>query len=431
MTDITANVVVSNPRPVFTDSRTFKALANGRVYIGLIDTDPTIPSNQIPVYVENEDGSHVQINQPLIINAAGKIVYNGQVVKVVTAQGHSMKVMDAYGAEVDYIPDVLKYDPDQFSLQLASGDGSDVGYRFNSNALHQTMKSRFDAEPIYLSSYCAPSKTVDNSLQIQKAINDALSLKKKLIVDGEFYSSKALYANLPTTYNGTYSFIMEGYGKSSSGINFPTGVRGFILKSVNNSASDTVYGPRISDIYIYCPTYDIVSAPVPSTQNFTAGIYFECGLGMGDFVNVNIRGFDYGDHCGSKTIFLSRIVGCNYLQCYNGIKFPDAGATSMFVDRTYVFHSRGTAYFLTGYYSTYGTLACDRSEGDIYRFSYFKGTIGALAFERFTAANIGTLVRFALSDVTVGHIYMQDLQGAVDANSKLLDINGSRVNVEN
>lgn len=118
MADITANVVVTNPRPVFTDSRTFKAVANGRVYVGMPDTDPTIPTNQIPVYIENEDGSHVQISQPLIINAGGKIVYNGQIVKVVTVQGHSMKVVDAYGAQVDYIPDVLKYDPDQFGPDL-------------------------------------------------------------------------------------------------------------------------------------------------------------------------------------------------------------------------------------------------------------------------------------------------------------------------
>ncbi|ELY4740628.1 hypothetical protein SM086_003955 [Cronobacter sakazakii] len=124
MADITANVVVSNPRPVFTDSRTFKAVANGRVYVGKIDTDPTIPANQIPVYIENEDGSHVQISQPLIINAGGKIVYNGQVVKVVTVQAHSMKVVDAYGAQVDYIPDVLKYDPDQFKITLSESGGA-------------------------------------------------------------------------------------------------------------------------------------------------------------------------------------------------------------------------------------------------------------------------------------------------------------------
>ncbi|EBZ8543850.1 phage tail protein [Salmonella enterica subsp. enterica serovar Muenchen] len=123
MTDITANVVVSNPRPIFTESRSFKAVANGKIYIGQIDTDPVNPANQIPVYIENEDGSHVQITQPLIINAAGKIVYNGQLVKVVTVKGHSMAIYDAYGYQVDYIANVLKYDPDQLEYRLSQPDG--------------------------------------------------------------------------------------------------------------------------------------------------------------------------------------------------------------------------------------------------------------------------------------------------------------------
>ncbi|MEY6762886.1 phage head-binding domain-containing protein [Kluyvera ascorbata] len=121
MSDITANVVVSNPRPIFTESRTFRSVANGRIYIGQIDTDPVNPANQIPVYIENEDGSHVQIAQPLIINAAGKIVYQGQLVKIVTVTGHSMAIYDAYGSQVDYIANVLKYDPDQLRQELSNG----------------------------------------------------------------------------------------------------------------------------------------------------------------------------------------------------------------------------------------------------------------------------------------------------------------------
>lgn len=123
MSDITANVVVTNPRPIFTDSRSFRAVSNGRIYIGQIDTDPTIPTNQIPVYIQNEDGGLVQIAQPLIINAAGKIVYGGQLVKVVTVKGHSMAIYDAYGSLVDYIPDVLEYDPDQLRQQLEGDNG--------------------------------------------------------------------------------------------------------------------------------------------------------------------------------------------------------------------------------------------------------------------------------------------------------------------
>ncbi|MGP4179574.1 phage head-binding domain-containing protein, partial [Escherichia coli] len=123
MTDsINANVVVSMPSQLFTMARSFKAVANGKIYIGKIDTDPVNPENQIQVYVENEDGSHVPVEQPIIINAAGYPVYNGQIAKFVTVQGHSMAVYDAYGAQQFYFPNVLKYDPDQFKQKVLSND---------------------------------------------------------------------------------------------------------------------------------------------------------------------------------------------------------------------------------------------------------------------------------------------------------------------
>ncbi|HEA3501607.1 TPA: phage head-binding domain-containing protein [Escherichia coli] len=120
MSDITANVVVSMPSQLFTMARSFKAVANGKIYIGKIDTDPVNSENQIQVYVENEDGSHVPVSQPIIINAAGYPVYNGQIAKFVTVQGHSMAVYDAYGSQQFYFPNVLKYDPDMLKRELQS-----------------------------------------------------------------------------------------------------------------------------------------------------------------------------------------------------------------------------------------------------------------------------------------------------------------------
>jgi len=123
MADVTANVVVSMPSQLFTASRSFKALANGRIYVGKVDTDPSIPANQVQVYIDNESGDLVPIAQPIVINAAGFPVYNGQVAKIVTVQGHSMAVYDAYGSLEHYFPDVLKYEPDQFSRTLAAPGG--------------------------------------------------------------------------------------------------------------------------------------------------------------------------------------------------------------------------------------------------------------------------------------------------------------------
>lgn len=125
MSDISANVVIGMPSQLFTLARSFKAVANGSIYIGQIDTDPTIPANQIQVYLENEDGTHVPVTQPISINTGGYPVYNGQIAKFVTVQGHSMAVYDAYGTQQFYYPNVLLYDPDQLAQRLSSpSDGN-------------------------------------------------------------------------------------------------------------------------------------------------------------------------------------------------------------------------------------------------------------------------------------------------------------------
>lgn len=152
MTDITANVVVSMPSQLFTMARSFKAVANGKIYIGKIDTDPVNPENQIQVYVENEDGSHVPVSQPIIINAAGYPVYNGQIAKFVTVQGHSMAVYDAYGVQQFYFPNVLKYDPDQLRQELESGIGASIiGY--GSSTVKDALDSVVNKRVLYFSRF--------------------------------------------------------------------------------------------------------------------------------------------------------------------------------------------------------------------------------------------------------------------------------------
>ncbi|GCG59142.1 hypothetical protein BvCmsH19A_01823 [Escherichia coli] len=155
MTDITANVIVSMPSQLFTMARSFKAVANGKIYIGKIDTDPVNPENQIQVYVENEDGSHVPVSQPIIINAAGYPVYNGQIAKFVTVQGHSMAVYDAYGVQQFYFSNVLGYEPDQFKLILSGPDGYSYIGQCSSVEELRGIEPRYDGQKIMLSSHTA------------------------------------------------------------------------------------------------------------------------------------------------------------------------------------------------------------------------------------------------------------------------------------
>ena len=194
MTDITANVIVSMPSQLFTMARSFKAVANGKIYIGKIDTDPVNPENQIQVYVENEDGSHVPVSQPIIINAAGYPVYNGQIAKFVTVQGHSMAVYDAYGTQQFYFPNVLKYDPDQFKQELESkfDNGlipSIINYQYGlpeivDGSILRTLQSKID-EFVSVRDFGAMGDGVtDDTISIQKAI-DISARSGKILVWGE------------------------------------------------------------------------------------------------------------------------------------------------------------------------------------------------------------------------------------------------------
>lgn len=222
MTDITANVVVSMPSQLFTMARSFKAVANGKIYIGKIDTDPVNPENQIQVYVENEDGSHVPVSQPIIINAAGYPVYNGQIAKFVTVQGHSMAVYDAYGAQQFYFPNVLKYDPDQLEERLSGNDGSKyIGFIQSENNAKGTTSLIKLRETLSFDDFIPPdingnTSNIDCSDYIQAGIKEAFNSNKKIIgVPGKVYGIKKtliIPQNFDETFERAKQKIIDGCG---------------------------------------------------------------------------------------------------------------------------------------------------------------------------------------------------------------------------
>ncbi|MGL5703586.1 MAG: phage tailspike protein [Cetobacterium sp.] len=114
---IVPNIVVGMPSQPFIQSSKFSPVFNGYIYLGKIDTDPLVQANRVSVYIDNEDGTYTEVEQPLKTNAAGFIVYNGKVGKVVLVDGYSMLVQDSNRAQVYYYPNVLGYNPDQFELR--------------------------------------------------------------------------------------------------------------------------------------------------------------------------------------------------------------------------------------------------------------------------------------------------------------------------
>lgn len=230
MSDIIPNVVVSQPAQLFTLARSFKANANGKVYIGQIDTDPVNPANQIQVYIDPEDGSDpIPVSQPIIINAAGYPVYNGQIAKFVTVEGHSMAIYDAYGSQQFYYPNVLKYDPDQFeqrfTAELQSADGSTmVGYNLNQPSSQLTTVDRKLRNSIDLAADFVPGGVItgqpDLTANLQAAIVAAFTLGiPEVTVIGDFYISDTVLLYPGITLKG------GGYDKTviRASSSFPAG----------------------------------------------------------------------------------------------------------------------------------------------------------------------------------------------------------------
>lgn len=107
--------LVDSPYSPFTIKNQFKAIYNGKVYIGEVDKDPLNPSQQIQVYVVNESGTNVPVSQPIALNAGGYLVYNGQVSKFVTLEPYSMVVLNSVDAEMWRVDDISKVDPDNIT----------------------------------------------------------------------------------------------------------------------------------------------------------------------------------------------------------------------------------------------------------------------------------------------------------------------------
>lgn len=256
MSDITANVVISMPSQLFTMARSFKANANGKIYIGKIDTDPVNPANQIQVWMENEDGSHVPVPQPITINAAGFPVYNGQIAKFVTVEGHSMAIYGANNVKQFYFPNVLKYDPDQLRADLALITGAGlVGYSHGDSSFFST---RTVADVLKDSLWFDDFKgTTDND----KWASMVSYLSTSVVTSVSVIFSARVHSFTSNVPQFTKPFELHGMGARST-----------ILKFTNCdgvSADLSAYGSR----YIQSKISNM--ALVADSSNARTGIYFK------------------------------------------------------------------------------------------------------------------------------------------------------------
>ncbi|WP_252383961.1 phage head-binding domain-containing protein [Escherichia coli] len=420
MSDITANVVVSMPSQLFTMARSFKAVANGKIYIGKIDTDPVNPENQIQVYVENEDGSHAPVSQPIIINAAGYPVYNGQIAKFVTVQGHSMAVYDAYGAQQFYFPNVLKYDPDQLRSELAQDYGptivndAKIAVRQPFNGAVNRTQHQKNSETISVLDFKLDSDP-DWTLSFNRASLVSAQLGKTIFVPAGEYeiSDSILLYDLEDVYNEKYyqpngsRFVGEGRAsiirKTAVGtqdinaVFYNKGKRGNVVRGLRilDDTTDS-YGYYTPNTAVYQEFSDLFIL----AQKW--GMYF----GGNTFVGVSIREIV--------------VQGSDATGIYGGIHIH--GGTSYVVSQCNAFKTNYCAFELTGSYCEIGPLAADDCAGIPYIFNAGSYSISSLGCEQPSRQNNGTIIKGTGANLQIDNIHLYDQTQA--AGSYMFDLSG-------
>jgi hypothetical protein len=121
--------------PYFADPDTALPVANGFIYIGEPDTDPTVEGNRITVTLIEQDGTEVEIlpaAQPLETGDGGVIMYDGSPVAALSVEtNYSMTVQRSDETQAYYnpnagIPDLITNLQTSSYTYLNSVSGTDV-----------------------------------------------------------------------------------------------------------------------------------------------------------------------------------------------------------------------------------------------------------------------------------------------------------------
>lgn len=103
-------VIVKLGLEYYPESDRSRAVGGGDLYVGNVDTDPTVASNQKTVSALQENGTLVALTQPITLSAGGIPLYNGSPVSLyVDGVDYSIRINDVNGAKVYYVPSYYDY----------------------------------------------------------------------------------------------------------------------------------------------------------------------------------------------------------------------------------------------------------------------------------------------------------------------------------
>lgn len=94
------------PLSYYPDFSKGSPIFSGEIYVGEADTDPQIPANQKQLTVRKEDGTELDVSQPILTGAGGVPSYDGSPVELLVDGEYSIKILNRFGDQEYYVPSV-------------------------------------------------------------------------------------------------------------------------------------------------------------------------------------------------------------------------------------------------------------------------------------------------------------------------------------
>lgn len=103
-----ADSIVNLPLSYFPDPNKGRPLGGAKIYIGIVDLNPRIEANQLPVFGRQEGGLEVPISQPVRTSFGGVPVDdNGNVVTLLVDGAYSLAIDDSKDVQKYYFANTL------------------------------------------------------------------------------------------------------------------------------------------------------------------------------------------------------------------------------------------------------------------------------------------------------------------------------------
>ncbi len=101
-----ANALIELPVPYIGDFGKGRPIFNGQIYVGVVDLDPEIPANQKQIVGIQENGTEVNLPQPVETSPGGYPTYNGAPIRLSVDGAYSLKILDRKGEQEYYFSNV-------------------------------------------------------------------------------------------------------------------------------------------------------------------------------------------------------------------------------------------------------------------------------------------------------------------------------------